>query len=90
MTILLMLAGAVLAPFVCAGMFEENTGWTAAILGATIGLLFGQMRKLRARVTKLEQAVARAGEGIATAPAVSEAAGPTIAVAPARAARSAC
>lgn len=63
MTILLMLAGAILAPFVCAGMFEENTGFTAAVLGAMVGLLLGQLRTLRARVVRLEQAVvARAGE----------------------------
>src|SRR6516164_5532367 len=67
MTFLFMLLGAVLTPLVCAGMFEEETGWTAAVLGAMVGLLLGQLRTVRARVTKLEQALARAGEDIAVA-----------------------
>jgi uncharacterized membrane protein len=65
MTFLFMLLGAVLAPFVCAGMFEEGTGWTAAVLGAMVGLLLGMHRRLRARVSKLEEALARAGERVA-------------------------
>ena len=47
MTFLLMLAGAALGAFFCAGMFDEPTGWTAALLGGCIGLLLGQLRTLR-------------------------------------------
>ena len=60
MSFLFMLIGAALAAFVGAGMFEENTGWTAAILGAMIGLLLNQLRRVRARLTNIEQALARA------------------------------
>jgi uncharacterized membrane protein len=57
MTFLFILIGAALAPFVCAGMFEENTGWTSALLGACIGLLLGQLRRVRARVGELERKI---------------------------------
>jgi uncharacterized membrane protein len=73
MTFLLMLIGAALGAFICAGMFEESTGWTAAVLGAMVGLLLGQLRTLRARVTRLEQAQARAGETAAAAPRAAQA-----------------
>ncbi len=73
MSLLFMLIGAAFGAFVCAGMFEESTGWTAAVFGAIVGLLLGQLRNLRARVGKLEQAVARAGESVATAPNASAA-----------------
>ena len=57
MTFLFMLVGAALAPFVCAGMFEENTGWTSAVLGACVGLLLGQLRRVRSRIGELERKV---------------------------------
>jgi len=58
MTFLLMLIGAALAPFVCAGLLEENTGWTSAVLGACVGLLLGQLRRVRGRIGELEKRVA--------------------------------
>ena len=78
MSLLFMLIGAALGAFVCAGMFEESTGWTAAVFGAIVGLLIGQLRTLRARVARLEQAAQRAGE---TAAATSAPPGSTSAVA---------
>jgi uncharacterized membrane protein len=55
MTFLFMLLGAAFGAFVCAGMFQEPTGWTSALLGACIGMLLGQLRTLRKRVVKLEK-----------------------------------
>ena len=75
MTFLFMLIGAALGAFFCAGMFDEPTGGTAALFGALIGLLLGQLRKLRARVSSLEQALLRApvaqGPAAAMAPPVA-------------------
>jgi uncharacterized membrane protein len=62
MSFLFMLIGAALGAFVCAGMFEESTGWTAAVLGAMVGLLLGQLRTLRTRITHLERGLERVGE----------------------------
>ena len=67
MTFLFTLLGAALAAFVCAGMAEEPTGWTSAILGACIGMLLGQLRTLRRRVASLEQ---RASASAAVAPSI--------------------
>src|SRR6185369_4755888 len=60
MTFLFVLIGAALGAFFCAGMFDEPTGGTAALFGALIGLLLGQLRRLRARVSVLEEALLRA------------------------------
>jgi uncharacterized membrane protein len=57
MTFLLMLAGAALGAFFCAGMFDEPTGWTAALLGGCIGLLLGQLRTLRGRLADVEKSL---------------------------------
>jgi uncharacterized membrane protein len=57
MTFLLMLVGAALGAFFCAGVFEEPTGWTAAVLGGCIGLLLGQLRTLRRRLTDVEKSL---------------------------------
>src|SRR5258708_37850960 len=54
MTVLFMLIGAVLGALVCAGMFEEPTGWTGAVFGLICGLLRANLRSLRARVAKLD------------------------------------
>ena len=43
MTFLLMLAGAVLAPFLCAAIFGEHTGWTSAIGGLFVGYLLAHV-----------------------------------------------
>jgi uncharacterized membrane protein len=67
MSFLFMLLGAALGAFICAGMFEESTGWTAAVLGAMVGLLLGQLRTLRARVGNLERKLERLGETTAAA-----------------------
>ena len=80
MTFLFALIGAALGAFFCAGMFDEPTGGTAALFGALIGLLLGQLRRLRARVSVLEQALRRAPDATplalpvpaATAPAPVE------------------
>ena len=79
MTFLFMLIGAALGAFVCAGMFDEPTGWTAAVLGACIGLLLGQLRTLRQRVAQFEKDLT----ALATAPprAMSEVAEPATPVA---------
>jgi uncharacterized membrane protein len=58
MTFLFTLIGAALAAFVCAGMADEPTGWTSAILGACVGMLLGQLRTVRKRVALLEQKLA--------------------------------
>jgi len=60
MTFLFVLIGAALGAFFCAGMFDEPTGGTAALFGALVGLLLGQLRRLRARISVLEQALLRA------------------------------
>lgn len=57
MTFLLMLAGAALGAFFCAGMFDEPTAWTAALLGGCIGLLLGQLRTLRRRLGDVEKSL---------------------------------
>ena len=56
MTFLFMLAGTLLGAWFCAVIFEESTGFTGAFFGLLIGLLLAQLRKLQARVAKLEQA----------------------------------
>ena len=71
MTFLFMLIGAALGAFFCAGMFDEPTGGTAALFGALSGLLFGQFRRLRARISVLEQALLRAPVALPTASAAS-------------------
>lgn len=57
MTFLLMLVGAALGALLCAGVFGEPTGWTAAVLGGCVGLLLGQLRTLRLRLTVLENSL---------------------------------
>jgi uncharacterized membrane protein len=92
MTFLFTLLGAALAAFVCAGMAEEPTGWTSAILGACIGMLFGQLRTLRGRIASLEQRVSAgtvvappvAAPAVEPKPAIVPAAAPPIAAAPER------
>ena len=76
MTILFMLIGAVLGAFFCAGVFAEKTALTAIAFGLVCGLLFGQLRKVRARVKALETelkkfAAARVGASAASAGAAS-------------------
>jgi uncharacterized membrane protein len=80
MSLLFMLIGAAVGAFVCAGMFEESTGWTAAVFGAIVGLLFGQLRALRARIAKLER------EAVHAAPAPADASSPLRGMSPATAA----
>ncbi len=70
MTFLFVLIGAALGAFFCAGMFDEPTGGTAALFGALVGLLLGQLRRLRARVSALEQALRRAADATPAAPAI--------------------
>jgi len=55
MTFLFMLIGAALGAFVCAGLFNEPTGWTAAILGACVGMLLAKAQRLGQRIADLEQ-----------------------------------
>ena len=55
MTFVFMLLGAALAAFFCAGAFGESVALSATLFGAICGLLFGQLRKLRARVALLER-----------------------------------
>jgi uncharacterized membrane protein len=57
MTFLLMLVGALVGAYLCAGVFGEHTGFTSALFGAGIGLLFAQLRRLRDRVAGLEKTV---------------------------------
>ena len=74
MTFLFVLLGAALGAFFCAGMFDEPTGGTAALFGALVGLLLGQLRRLRARVSVLEQALLRAPAATPVAQAIPAAA----------------
>lgn len=55
MTFLFMLIGALLAPYLCAAVFGENTGWTSAVFGACIGFLFAQLRNALRRLADLER-----------------------------------
>ncbi len=76
MTFLFMLIGAVLGAFFCADVFDEKTALTAMAFGLVCGLLFGQLRKVRARVKALETelkkfAAARVGASDASAGAAS-------------------
>jgi len=83
MTFVLTLLGAMLGPFICAGMFEERTGWTAAVLGAFIGSLLGQLRRVRKRLAELERRLAAAQtEQIAAMPHIAVAAPPAPVAAP--------
>ena len=59
MTFLLIVIGALLAPFVCAGMFSEPTGWTSALFGACAGLVLAQLLRLRRRIADLERSLAQ-------------------------------
>jgi uncharacterized membrane protein len=55
MTFLFVLIGALLAPYLCAGVFDEHTGWTSATFGACLGFLFAQWRNMRQRLADLER-----------------------------------
>lgn len=57
MTFALMLAGALLAPYLCASIFGEHTGWTSAIIGLCLGYLLAQAIKARQRIAELESSV---------------------------------
>ncbi|HEX6834787.1 MAG TPA: DUF2339 domain-containing protein, partial [Rudaea sp.] len=57
MTFVFMLLGALLGAWFCADVFEESTGWTGALFGLLFGVLVGQIRTLRARLARLEQAM---------------------------------
>jgi uncharacterized membrane protein len=59
MTFLLIVVGALLAPYVCAGMFGEHTGWTSALFGALAGLALAQVQHLRKRMAELERSLAQ-------------------------------
>ena len=66
MTFLFMLIGAVLGAFFCAGMFENHRLDCGACSARCVGLLFGQLRTLRARVSRSRtQARATARDGCA-------------------------
>jgi uncharacterized membrane protein len=56
MTVLFMLIGALFGAWICADVFDESTGATGAFFGLIAGILIGQIRTLRARIAKLEQA----------------------------------
>ena len=79
MTFLLIVVGALLGPFVCAGMFSESTGWTSALFGALAGLALGQVQQLRRRITALERSLTQQRANVA-APERSVAAAQTSAV----------
>jgi len=59
MAFLFMLIGAAFGAWFCADVFDEGNGWTGALFGLITGLLFAQLRTLRARVLKLEQKLAQ-------------------------------
>ena len=89
MTFLLMLIGALLGAFVCAGVFQESVALSATLIGALIGMLLAQLARLRQRMAAMEQnlvrlrgeiAARRSAETPAPAPA---AAAPATAAAPA-------
>jgi uncharacterized membrane protein len=85
MTFLLIVVGALLAPYVCAGMFGEHTGWTSALFGALAGLALAQLQQLRRRITELERSLAKqraaAPERVAVSPAQVSTPTPAIAAA---------
>jgi len=56
MTFLFMLIGALFGAWACAAVFDEPTGFTGAFFGLVVGMLFAQLRTLRARVAELEAA----------------------------------
>ena len=60
MPFLLMLVGAALGAWLCAGVFDESTGFTGALFGAIAGLMAALWRRLSARVARLEANLARA------------------------------
>jgi uncharacterized membrane protein len=60
MTFLLMVIGAALGAYLCAGVFDEPTGFTGALFGLIAGLMIAQWRRLRARIAKLEADLALA------------------------------
>ena len=54
MTFVYMVIGAILGAFFCAGVFQQSVALSALLFGIVCGLLFGQQRKLRTRITALE------------------------------------
>lgn len=60
MSFLFMLLGAAFGAWFTGAVFDENNGWTGALFGLVCGLLFAQLRRLRARVAALEQTLAGA------------------------------
>ncbi|MGH8122035.1 MAG: DUF2339 domain-containing protein, partial [Rudaea sp.] len=66
MPFLLMLVGAALGAWLCAGVFDESTGFTGALFGAIAGLMAALWRRLSARMGKLEADLARATTTLAT------------------------
>jgi uncharacterized membrane protein len=57
MTFLFILIGALLAPYLCAAVFGENTGFTSAVFGACVGGLLAQLRHTRQRLADLERSL---------------------------------
>src|SRR5881396_3451719 len=78
MTFLLIVVGALLGPFVCAGMFSENTGWTSALFGALAGLALGQVQQLRRRIGELERNLAQQRASTAAAERAAVPAPPSV------------
>ncbi|MDR3386301.1 MAG: DUF2339 domain-containing protein [Rudaea sp.] len=84
MTFLFMLIGALLAPYLCAAVFGEGTGWTSAVIGACLGGLFAQLRHTRRRLAELERSLVQLRGTLAaqkTAPGAAHAATPESAAA---------
>jgi uncharacterized membrane protein len=57
MTFLLVVIGALLGAFVCAGVFQESVALTGTLFGALIGLLLAQLARLRQRLGAIEHSV---------------------------------
>ncbi len=71
MTFAYMLIGAILGAYVCAGIFGEHTGLTAAVFGLICGLLFAQLQKMAARIALLERELKAAPKAVEPAPGIA-------------------
>ena len=80
MTFLFMLIGALVAPYVCAGIFGEGTGWTSALFGAGAGLVLAQLQQLRRRIAEMEGRIVQLRSAAAAQNAVRSAAVSTASV----------